>query len=175
MGSQGELSGPGQQRYAVQRERAKQGHELANYLSTSLRGPGAAIPITKKCNNDCENCPQTKITPTSNLAPDIEDSAIVCRCEKITLGQIRKAVKENDHDRVLDRVKQATRQGMGYCGGYQCTALVSRLLTMEKSHVGPTNQSPVKDVRNSSAVVEGRRQRPMNLEVLNLSTQGVRG
>ncbi|CAD7939646.1 unnamed protein product [Amoebophrya sp. A120] len=71
---------------------------------------------------------------------DIEDTAIVCRCEKVRLGEIKKAVLESNGD--MNAVKQLTRQGMGYCGGYQCSAAVLNLIQDGKIPLPPGGASP---------------------------------
>ena len=55
-------------------------------------------------------------------APD--DDLIICRCEEITKGQIRQAIR--DGMSTLNGVKRVTRAGMGLCQGQTCARLVSR-------------------------------------------------
>jgi NAD(P)H-nitrite reductase large subunit len=44
-----------------------------------------------------------------------DDNMIVCRCEEITVGEIKKAIKEGARDVV--GVKRRVRAGMGLCQG----------------------------------------------------------
>lgn len=44
---------------------------------------------------------------------DADNAIIVCRCEDVTLGEIRKAIREGAT--TLDEVKRITRAGMGPC------------------------------------------------------------
>eukprot|EP00392_Amoebophrya_sp_AT5.2_P005650 g5659.t1 len=69
----------------------------------------------------------------------MEDTAIVCRCERVSLGAIRSAI-EKQPDLDMNRIKQMTRQGMGYCGGYQCTAAVKNII--EKEYLPRRTSSP---------------------------------
>ena len=55
-----------------------------------------------------------------------DDDTIVCRCEEITAGQIRKAVKEGHED--SNQVKYFTRCGMGACQGRQCANAVTHIV-----------------------------------------------
>ncbi len=66
--------------------------------------------------------------PQSLLAtPD--DDTVVCRCEEITAGEIRRAVREGHAD--PNQVKFITRCGMGPCQGQQCVHAVSHIVAAE--------------------------------------------
>ncbi|NPV70377.1 MAG: (2Fe-2S)-binding protein [Firmicutes bacterium] len=54
---------------------------------------------------------------------------IVCRCEEITVGEIRQAIREGARD--LTGIKRRTRAGMGLCQGRTCESLVVRILCQE--------------------------------------------
>lgn len=51
------------------------------------------------------------------------DDTPLCRCEGVTLGQVKAAVADGATD--LHQVKLATRAGMGYCQGRFCSPLVA--------------------------------------------------
>jgi NAD(P)H-nitrite reductase large subunit len=55
-----------------------------------------------------------------------DDDQIVCRCEEVTVGEIRKAIAEGARD--LDAIKRMTRAGMGLCQCKTCYNLVAALL-----------------------------------------------
>jgi NAD(P)H-nitrite reductase large subunit len=57
------------------------------------------------------------------------DELIVCRCEDITVGEIREAI--NKGIRTLDGIKRATRAGMGLCQGLTCQRLLEQILLEE--------------------------------------------
>ncbi len=67
--------------------------------------------------------------PQSLLATADNDT-IVCRCEEVTAGQIRDAVKKG-HDN-SNQVKFFTRCGMGSCQGRQCSNAVAHIVADEK-------------------------------------------
>ncbi|MFZ5633217.1 MAG: (2Fe-2S)-binding protein [Bacillota bacterium] len=58
-----------------------------------------------------------------------DDKLIVCRCEEVTLGEIKEAVK--DGARSVSGVKMRTRACMGMCQGRVCQPLVLKVLARE--------------------------------------------
>jgi NAD(P)H-nitrite reductase large subunit len=58
-----------------------------------------------------------------------DDARVICRCEEVTLGEIRKAVREGARD--LDAVKRMTRAGAGLCQNKTCYNLVARIVHAE--------------------------------------------
>lgn len=59
----------------------------------------------------------------------IDDDEIVCRCERVTAGEIRDLIRKGYRD--LNEIKAVTRAGMGACGGKTCTNLILRLFREE--------------------------------------------
>jgi bacterioferritin-associated ferredoxin len=72
-------------------------------------------------------------TPKQGLISLADDETILCRCEEITLGEIKAAVA--DGARTLGEVKMITRSGMGNCQGRMCehsiTAAIVKALAAE--------------------------------------------
>ena len=56
---------------------------------------------------------------------------IVCRCEKVTEGEILEALRRNPKARDLDGVKRRTRAQMGRCQGGFCSATIMELISKE--------------------------------------------
>ena len=56
---------------------------------------------------------------------------IVCRCETVSEGEIRQAIRQNPPARDIDGVKRRTRSGMGRCQGGFCMPYVMKLLSEE--------------------------------------------
>ena len=56
---------------------------------------------------------------------------IVCRCENITEGEIRDAIRRNPGARSLDGIKRRVRQGMGRCQAGFCTPRTISILSEE--------------------------------------------
>lgn len=81
--------------------------------------------------------------PTGLPSAD-ELDAIVCRCERVTLGEIVKFIKENDV-RDINQLK-SLRVGMGACGGKTCSQLLSRafrLAGVDMADVEPASVRPL--------------------------------
>lgn len=66
--------------------------------------------------------------PESLLATR-DDDTLVCRCEEVTAGQIRQAVREGHTD--PNQVKFISRCGMGPCQGRQCAHAVAHIVADE--------------------------------------------
>ena len=56
---------------------------------------------------------------------------IVCRCENVSEGEIRAAIRRNPPALDVDSVKRRTRSGMGRCQGGFCSPYVIKLLAEE--------------------------------------------
>lgn len=55
----------------------------------------------------------------AHLAGDLADETLLCRCEGITAGEVRRAVREfGAHE--INRAKAFSRVGMGRCQGRMC-------------------------------------------------------
>ncbi|MHA1211136.1 MAG: (2Fe-2S)-binding protein, partial [Candidatus Heimdallarchaeota archaeon] len=61
--------------------------------------------------------------------PPVADEAIVCRCERVTAGEIRKWIRRGVTD--MNELKAITRAGMGACGGKTCNLLILRIFREE--------------------------------------------
>lgn len=59
------------------------------------------------------------------------DSLLVCECEKITVGEIKSAVRRFDINSLED-LRRRTRVGMGTCQGTYCIRKASRILAKAK-------------------------------------------
>jgi sarcosine oxidase subunit alpha len=62
------------------------------------------------------------------------DKAIICRCERITAGEIRAAIKEGVRD--MNQLKALSRAGMGACGAKTCRPMIWRLFKEEGVDLG---------------------------------------
>lgn len=59
----------------------------------------------------------------------VPDDTIVCRCERITAGEVRAEIHAGVRD--MNILKATIRTGMGACGGKTCTDLILRLYREE--------------------------------------------
>ncbi|MFH1350122.1 MAG: 2Fe-2S iron-sulfur cluster-binding protein [Pseudomonadota bacterium] len=62
------------------------------------------------------------------------DEAIVCRCERVTAGEIRAAIKGGLRD--MNQLKALTRAGMGACGSKTCRPMIWRIFEEEGIDLG---------------------------------------
>ncbi|MGC9070521.1 MAG: FAD-dependent oxidoreductase [Elusimicrobiales bacterium] len=57
------------------------------------------------------------------------DTTVVCRCERVSLGEIRKWIRKGVKD--LNQLKSLTRVGMGACGGKTCSQFLLNIMRSE--------------------------------------------
>ncbi|MHA1916354.1 MAG: FAD-dependent oxidoreductase [Promethearchaeota archaeon] len=58
-----------------------------------------------------------------------EDDTIVCRCERVSVGEIRKWIRSGVKD--FNELKALTKAGMGSCGAKTCTSLIYQIFREE--------------------------------------------
>lgn len=61
--------------------------------------------------------------------PGPDDDMLICRCEEITKGEIRKAVHEGMW--TLTEIRRYLRTGMGLCQGQTCGKMVKGIMARE--------------------------------------------
>lgn len=59
----------------------------------------------------------------------MDDDMLVCRCEEVTVGEIREAIAQGATD--VTGIKRRTRAGMGLCQGRTCEKMVQQILRQE--------------------------------------------
>jgi thioredoxin reductase/bacterioferritin-associated ferredoxin len=82
--------------------------------------------------------------PRPGLYELAKDDTIVCRCEEITLGEVKAALADGATD--IKEVKRMTRMGMGNCQGRMCGPAMQEIIAREKGlppdRVGFLNPRP---------------------------------
>jgi hypothetical protein len=81
--------------------------------------------------------------PSPELVQRVDDDAIVCRCERVTAGEIW---TDRAGARDMNQLKQAKRCCMGACGGKTCPSLILRLFREEgvdAAEVTPNTARPL--------------------------------
>lgn len=78
-----------------------------------------------------------------------DDDRIICRCEEITKGEIRRAIHEGMM--TMPEIRRYLRAGMGLCQGQTCGRLVKQILEAElsgrvKPFAEPTARAPMRPV-----------------------------
>ena len=63
------------------------------------------------------------------VGPGADDGLLVCRCEEVTKGEIRKAVHEGIF--TIEEMRRYLRNGMGLCQGQTCSRLVKSIMAAE--------------------------------------------
>ena len=82
--------------------------------------------------------------PLGEFVPEEDDDLIVCRCEEITKGEIRRAVYDGMY--TVNEVKRYTRAGMGLCQGLTCgrnvKAIIAKELGIRPDHLEEATPRP---------------------------------
>lgn len=91
-----------------------------------------------------------QVSNESQLTPAEDDDLVICRCEEITKGVIKDAIRNGMQ--TLNGIKRITRAGMGLCQGETCQRLVSQILAEELglslAEVEPTTaRGPVRPLK----------------------------
>ena len=106
-----------------------------------------------------------KLVRVANKEPFEEkpgDDMIICRCEEITRGEIRRAV--HDGMSTMNEVKRYLRSGMGLCQGQTCQRLVQGIIAGELN----TKPSEVGMIQGRSPV------RPVEIEIFSQNITDVK-
>jgi len=110
-------------RFPVQRVRVKK--DYPRTLLVQVRMPKA---LAKAAAGIQVPEPAADVLEIYQQAPP-PDEAVVCRCERITAGEIRAAIRSGVRD--MNQLKALTRTGMGACGSKTCRPLVWRIFQEE--------------------------------------------
>ncbi|MCS7233761.1 MAG: (2Fe-2S)-binding protein [Synergistetes bacterium] len=79
-----------------------------------------------------------------------EKDIVICRCEDVTLGEIRELIKKGYA--TVDEIKRITRAGMGPCQGRTCRDLIIReIVRLTGKRIDevpmPTFRPPIKPIK----------------------------
>ena len=82
---------------------------------------------------------------------ELDDNVMVCRCEGITVGELRTSIRADFGPTEINRLKAITRCGMGRCQGRFCglaaAELVADTLKVPLETVGHLRaQTPIKPI-----------------------------
>ncbi len=96
--------------------------------------------------------------PMLQYVKHMTDDTIICRCEHVTAGEIRRLIRDGYRD--INEIKTVTRAGMGSCGGKTCSPLIQRLFKEEgvpyNEVTGPSRRPPFIEVPLGSFAGEKR-------------------
>lgn len=108
---------------------------IAEYILEMLRKQGLELiknenfnPIRKPAHyfREASLSEKNKI-----IARDSSYGRIICRCETVSEGEIREAIRTNPPARDLDGIKRRTRAQMGRCQGGFCMTYIAEILSEE--------------------------------------------
>ncbi len=108
---------------------------IAEYIPEVIAGMGEKL--TKKADFNPKRKPAHWFSALSNeeknkiIAENPGYAKIVCRCELVTEGEIREAIRTNPKARDIDGVKRRTRATMGRCQGGFCTPAIVEIIAEE--------------------------------------------
>jgi len=72
---------------------------------------------------------QWVVEPMDHYVERLTDDTVICRCERVTAGEIRALIRQGYRD--VNEIKTVTRAGMGSCGSKTCASLIRRLFRDE--------------------------------------------
>ncbi|HVP20942.1 MAG TPA: (2Fe-2S)-binding protein, partial [Anaerolineaceae bacterium] len=72
--------------------------------------------------------------PLDQYVEHITDDTIICRCERVTAGEIRSLIRQGYRD--MNELKIVTRAGMGSCGAKTCNTMIHRLFLEQGISMG---------------------------------------
>lgn len=93
--------------------------------------------------------------PKAQIAA-LPDSVTLCRCEKVTVGEVRAAMAKDLGPIEVNRVKAMTRCGMGRCQGRVCGPALQEIVAAQAGDDGAAagrlrGQAPVKPIALAAA------------------------
>lgn len=110
---------------------------IAEYTVDILRNMGLELKENPDFNANRENPHLFRNMTTEEKDEYIkahpEYGRIICRCEGVSEGEIRDAIRRNPPAHDIDGVKRRTRSGMGRCQGGFCMPYVMELLAEENN------------------------------------------
>lgn len=80
----------------------------------------------------------------------MKDDVIICRCEDITLAQVRERIAKGEH--TLEEIKRACRCGMGPCQGKTCMPLIAKEISLATGK--PVAEIPLPTFRPATAPIQ---------------------
>ena len=80
-----------------------------------------------------------RLKEIGEFIPQPDDDMLVCRCEEVSKGEIRKAVHAGMF--TIEEIRRFLRCGMGLCQGQTCSRLVKSIVARELK-VSPAELEP---------------------------------
>ncbi len=116
------------------------GYYPVEKLSTRRKFPGTLL-VQVKVNKKVAKAAMGIWVQDQQIEPSLiyekelpPDDAIICRCERITAGEIKTAIRKGITD--INQLKAVTRVGMGACGSKTCRPMIWRIFQEEGIDLG---------------------------------------
>lgn len=96
------------------------------------RTPVVTVAVPVEYTEEVRSIRREKPEPSkqeAEAAQRFDDDMLVCRCEEVTVSEIKQAIRDGARD--VTGVKRRTRAGMGLCQGRTCEKLVQAILRQE--------------------------------------------
>ena len=100
---------------------------LEDFSGTAITDAARRLEAELQVHRRFRAAVETLSPPPSDWAAHTGDDVVICRCEEITAGDLRRCVRETGAGE-LNRLKALTRVGMGRCQGRMCGAAAARVL-----------------------------------------------
>ena len=122
----------------------------------ALASESRRLAQTLRSNLEFRQGLETAFPTAVHWARDCADDLVICRCEEITAGQLRRSVQQEGTVEI-NRLKALTRVGMGRCQGRVCGAAAAEILAhatgVSVAEAGRLRvQAPVKPIPVSIAL-----------------------
>jgi NAD(P)H-nitrite reductase large subunit len=103
-------------------------------------------------------CINDKLAEIGPYTAGADDEMLVCRCEEVTKGELRRAVHEGIF--TLEEMRRWLRNGMGLCQGQTCTLMVKGILARElgcrPDQIAPaTSRAPMRPTQMQILAADG--------------------
>lgn len=118
---------------------------LPNYTGTTLISLEAPIAIATKISGvRIISSDRPEAFDESVDFKKLADEAFICRCERVTAGEIRRLIQSGVRD--VNQIKAISRASMGACGGKTCLTMIKRLFQSEGIRLNEVTDSTVRPV-----------------------------
>ena len=88
--------------------------------------------------------PSRAFEADSEFLDDLEDNAYICRCERITAGEIRELISMGMKD--INQIKAISHATMGACGGKTCLSLIKKMFAAQGISLTDVTDPPFRPV-----------------------------
>lgn len=86
--------------------------------------------LAKKAISFIVQSPEITIPLKNTILPDkLDDSTMVCLCERVSVADVKKLIKKGITD--INQIKAITRLGMGPCGSKTCDVMLKQIFRQE--------------------------------------------